>query len=71
MNNTPAFNPADFKLKTPCHYQYEFHYHCLDDLIPHDHKVRLIWDFINNIDLSVCFINTLSAQCKVGNLRHV
>lgn len=54
MNNVSRLNPSNFKLKTPIRNQYEFHTFCLDDLVPDEHKVRTIWDFISKMDLSAC-----------------
>lgn len=53
MNNI-SLNPINFKLKTPSREQLEFQYSCLDQLVPEDHKVRLIWEFVSEMDLSVC-----------------
>lgn len=53
MNNT-YLNPQNFKLKTASREQFEFRQSCLDQLVPDDHKVRLIWDFVDEMDLSIC-----------------
>lgn len=53
MNNT-YLNPLNFKLKTASREQFEFRQSCLDQLVPDDHKVRLIWDFVSEMDLSIC-----------------
>ena len=53
MNNT-SLNPVNFKLRTACREQLEFQYCCLDQLVPEDHKVRFIWEFVYEMDLSVC-----------------
>jgi transposase len=64
MNN--AINPATLKLKLANRYQYEFVSKCLDDLIPEDHKVRVIWDFVSNMDLSISLNDILSSYGSRG-----
>ncbi len=54
MNSNSSVSPHNFKLKTSVRNQYEFISRCLDELVPDDHKVRLIWDFVSNMDLSAC-----------------
>jgi transposase len=66
MNNELPQNPTSFKLKKSCRNQYEFRSFCLDDLIPDDHKARLVWDFVDSMDLSVCFSNIMSTQGAAG-----
>ena len=66
MNNHAPLNPTNFKLKAPCRNQYKFQTSCLDDLIPDDHKARLVWDFVSKMDLSACFIEIMSAQGEAG-----
>ena len=53
MNN--YLNPTSFKLMLSNRDQYEFASFCLNDLIPEDHKARMIWDFVSEMDLSICF----------------
>lgn len=65
MNNFTA-NPANFKLNSANRSQYEFLSRCLDDLIPVDHKVRIIWDFVSNMDLSACFQDIFSIYKSSG-----
>lgn len=66
MNKETQINSSNFKLKRACRNQYEFRTFCLDDLVPRDHKVRVIWDFISQLDLSACFEEIFSYILEVG-----
>ena len=66
MNNSERLCPANFKLATSCRNQYEFQSLCLDDLVPEDHKVRHIWDFVSNMNLSICLQEIITFEGKVG-----
>jgi transposase len=60
MNNDAQLNPCDYKIKHVSRVQYEFVSRCIDDLIPEDHKARLVWEFVNNMDLSPCLMDIFS-----------
>src|SRR5476651_976955 len=66
MNRTERLNPINFKLLTSCRSQYEFQSRCLDDLVPENHKVRLIWDFVSEMNLNVCLKEIMTLDGKVG-----
>lgn len=53
MNNS-SFS-RQYKLRRPCRTQIEFKMMPLDDLISLDHKARIIWDFVDEMDMKVCF----------------
>jgi transposase len=40
------------KLRTAVRTQLEYSYGCIDDLIPEDHRARLIWQYIEKLDIS-------------------
>jgi transposase len=48
-----------------CRDQIEFLINCLDSLIPQDHRVRDVWDFVDKMDLS-CFHDDIKilSDCK-------
>lgn len=54
-----------YKLRRACRNQFEFSSQTLDDLIPQDHKARLILEFVEQMDLSVC-LEGLSSFGTVG-----
>lgn len=66
MNNNSTLNPTLFKLKTSIRNQYQFQQLCLDQLVPDDHKVRIIWEFVSNMDLSVCLNDIWTFQGESG-----
>lgn len=53
MNN-PSL-ASQYKLKHPCRHQMEMQFDCLDSLLPHIHKARDIWAFIDAMDCTPCF----------------
>lgn len=54
------------RLKSPIRNQIEFINTSLEDLIPEDHQVRNIWNYINQMDLSL-FLNKInSTDCNPG-----
>lgn len=66
MNNEARPMTANLKLKTSCRHQLEFQFRCLDDLVAEDHRVRLIWDFVSNMDLSACSDDIISLKGNAG-----
>lgn len=48
-------NHSHLKIKTAVRNQIEFRMNSLDDLVPDDHRVRVIWDFVQSMDLEVCY----------------
>ncbi len=40
------------RINSPIRNQYEMTTSCLDDLIPDDHKVRFVWDYVQKLDMS-------------------
>jgi transposase len=69
MNNDAPISPSFFKLKTSVRTQYEFYSRCLDELVPEDHKVRQVWDFVSNMDLSACFLDIYTFRDYVGRSK--
>jgi transposase len=56
MNNfEEKVNPANFKLRRSNRFQVQFQEFAVDDLIPLEHKARIIADFVSQIDLTACF----------------
>jgi transposase len=47
----------NFKISEPCRTQIEMNLFSLDQLIAPDHKVRAIWDFVDQMDTRPCFMN--------------
>lgn len=69
MNNDAPMSLSNFKLKTSVRTQYEFYTLCLDQLIPEDHKARQIWDFVSDMDLSVCFTDVITFNNVAGRSK--
>lgn len=40
------------KLRTPVRNQTEYNLSCIDDLIPDDHRARLVWQYVEKLDVS-------------------
>jgi len=45
--------PSDVRVRVPDRTQLSFC--CLDDLLPHDHPARLVWDVVGRLDLSAFY----------------
>lgn len=69
MNNDYRLKASNYKLNSSIRDQYQFQNICLDDLVPEDHKVRLIWDFVSQMDLSACLEEISSYRGSVGRSR--
>lgn len=54
MNNDRVFPASHYKLKSPCRNQVEFQMCSLNDLVGEEHKARVVWDFVDAMDTSVC-----------------
>ncbi len=55
-NEEPLFTKNGItksRVNSPIRNQIEFTQSCLDDLIPEDHQVRNIWNYVDQMDLSV------------------
>jgi transposase len=67
MTNLPKSTIENrYKIVYPKRNQTEFQMFCLDDLIPEDHKVRDIWEFVEKMDIDVCYEQILSFQGIAG-----
>jgi len=58
--NSVNFYKGKPRLKSPIRTQVEFVNSCLDDLIPEDHQVRSIWNYVDQMDLSL-FLNKINS----------
>ncbi len=54
------------KLRHPERSQISFYYGAIDDLISHDHPVRLVWEFVKKLDLSAFHDKIRSRQGARG-----
>jgi transposase len=66
MNNSKKFNTSHLKLNGPIRHQLEMHLNTLDMLLPRDHKARDIWEFVDKMDTSPCFVNVKTFFGHVG-----
>jgi len=66
MNNNNVLPANYYKLKGPCRNQVEFKTCCLNDLIPPEHKARLVWDFVESMDTSICLQELHTIKGEVG-----
>lgn len=55
-----------YKTVNPCRNQMEFRINCLDDLVPADHKVRQVWEFIEKMDIDVCYADIFTFEGAAG-----
>ena len=64
MNNRHPAN--NLKIIGPCRYQLEMNVSCLDQLIPQEHRARAVWDFVDKMDTSPCFLDINSFYGEAG-----
>ena len=55
-----------YKIINPCRNQLEFLPRCLDDIIPADHKVRQVWEFVEKMDINICYDEILTLEGVAG-----
>ena len=56
MNNPPTVSPKVYlRISEPSRHQVEMNMCALDDLLPKEHKARLIWAFVQQMDTNACF----------------
>lgn len=53
MNTTPNKLPPEIRFNKPERTQYEFRDMCLDELVAENHQVRLVWDYVCSLDLTL------------------
>jgi len=54
------------KIQSPCRNQVEIRMDCLNDRIPHDHKARKVWEFVEMIDTNPCYNRIKSLYGTAG-----
>src|SRR3989337_1373424 len=64
MNNRHPAN--NLKIIGPCRNQLEMNVSCLDQLIPQEHRARAVWDFVDKMDTSPCFLDINSFYGEAG-----
>jgi transposase len=55
------------RLRTAERRQVAFRAVCLDDLVPHDHRVRMVWRFVEGLDLSALLAGIKSVEGRPGH----
>src|SRR6266849_370469 len=61
-----SIHVAKPRLRTAERTQVEFKIGSLDDLIPQDHIVRLVWDYVDQLDMSNILGTIQSVEGSVG-----
>lgn len=67
MNNSSHHSThSHLKIQEPCRTQVEMNFFSLEDRIPHDHKVRAVWDFVQQMDIRVLYEMVQSCEGEPG-----
>lgn len=66
MNNEQTSISQRYKLLNPCRNQVEMQMKCLEDLLPPEHKARAVWEFVEKMDLTLCYGEILSYKNEAG-----
>lgn len=65
-NSSKSFIEKQYKILYPSRNQTEFQIYCLDDLIPKDHKVRALWEFVEKMDVDSCYDEIFTFEGAAG-----
>lgn len=55
MNTAAPNNRRDARLRRPERFQVEMHFHSLDQMLPGDHRARIVWSYVESLDLSALY----------------
>ncbi|MGN6544788.1 MAG: IS1182 family transposase [Aureliella sp.] len=59
-------NRAAVRVSVPQRHQIQWQAHALDELIASDHRVRLVWQYVDSMDLSVLYARIRAVPGEVG-----
>lgn len=59
-------NRAAVRVSVPQRHQIQWQPHALDELIASDHRVRLVWQYVDSMDLSVLYARIRAVPGEVG-----
>ena len=54
------------RVQSPQRQQVEFRACCWDDLLPDDHQARIVWNYVENLDLSVLYQRIKAVERAAG-----
>lgn len=57
---------AAVRVSVPQRHQVQWRPHALDELVPSDHRVRLVWQYVDSMDLSVLYARIRAVPGEVG-----
>ena len=60
-------NAAAARLRTAERRQVALRAVCLDELVPNDHRVRMVWSFVEGLDLSALLVGIKSVEGRPGH----
>ena len=60
-------NAAAARLRTAERRQVALRAVCLDELVPNDHRVRMVWRFVEGLDLSALLVGIKSVEGRPGH----
>jgi transposase len=60
-------SPAAARLRTAERRQVALRVVCLDELVPHDHRVRMVWRFVEGLDLTALLIGIKAVEGRPGH----
>jgi Transposase and inactivated derivatives len=57
---------AAVRVSVPQRHQVQWRPHALDELVPRDHRVRLVWQYVDTMDLSTLYARIRAVPGEVG-----
>lgn len=66
MTNNPPKPSSRARVSRPERSQVEMHFHSLDQLLPMDHRARLVWGYVQGLDLQPLYEQIVVSDSQAG-----
>ncbi len=66
MNTKQLSTAMDARVRRPARFQVEMQFYSLDQMLPSDHRARIVWMFVQSLDLTLLYENIEVTDYKAG-----